>query len=73
MNRIKRIAPFVELAETKEKQAVQAYGMRQQKLDEARKALNSLRSFRIVARIEEEVHESVICFSHLKPPAIGYA
>lgn len=46
MNRIKRIAPIVELAETKEKQAVQAYGMKQQKLDEARKALNSLRSFR---------------------------
>ncbi|WP_045225599.1 flagellar export protein FliJ [Methyloterricola oryzae] len=46
MNRIKRIAPIVELAETKEKQAVQAYGMKQQKLEEARKALNSLRSFR---------------------------
>lgn len=46
MNRIKRIAPIVELAETKEKQAVQAYGMKQQKLDEAHKALNSLRSFR---------------------------
>lgn len=46
MNRIKRIAPIVELAETREKQAVQAYGKQQQKLEEARKALNSLRSFR---------------------------
>lgn len=46
MNRIKRIAPIVELAENKEKQAVQAYGKKQQKLDDARKALHSLRSFR---------------------------
>ncbi|MBS1211512.1 MAG: flagellar export protein FliJ [Proteobacteria bacterium] len=46
MNRLKRIAPIVELAENKEKQAVQAYGIGQRKLDEARNALNSLRSFR---------------------------
>ncbi len=46
MNRLKRIAPIVELADNKEKQALQAYGTAQRKLEEARKALNSLHSFR---------------------------
>jgi flagellar FliJ protein len=46
MSRLKRLAPIMELAETKEKKAAQDLGLSQQKLDEARKGLSSLRSFR---------------------------
>jgi len=46
MNRLKRLVPIMELAETKEKQAAHDFGLSRQKLDEAREGLSSLRSFR---------------------------
>ena len=46
MNRVQRLSPIVELAENKEKQAAQALGQSQQKLDAVRKSLQSLVSFR---------------------------
>jgi len=46
MSRLKRLNPIMDLAEKRENEAVQALGRSQQKLDEARKGLSSLRSFR---------------------------
>lgn len=46
MTRLKRLGPILELAETREKQAVQDLGASRQKLEEARKGLNSLQGFR---------------------------
>lgn len=46
MNRLQRLAPILELAENNEKQAVQALGESQRKLDAAREGVNSLNSFR---------------------------
>ena len=46
MNRVKRMAPIMELAEIREKEAAQALGQIQQKLDETLKGLSSLNSFR---------------------------
>jgi len=46
MTRSKRLGPILELAETKEKQAAQDLGASRQRLEEARKGLNSLQGFR---------------------------
>lgn len=46
MNRLKRLEPIKELAETREKHAAQAYGQSQQKLEAAHKGLNNLTAFR---------------------------
>jgi flagellar protein FliJ len=46
MNRLKRLEPIVDLAENREKGAAQAMGASLQKLEEARKSLASLKSFR---------------------------
>lgn len=46
MNRLKRLEPIRELAERREKQAVQTFGHCQQKLEVARNGLNNLRAFR---------------------------
>jgi flagellar FliJ protein len=46
MSRFKRLAPILELAETKEQQAAQNLGLSRHRLDEARKGLHSLQGFR---------------------------
>lgn len=46
MSRLKRWLPIVDLAEKKEEDAVQALGLSQQKLEEARKGLENLKTFR---------------------------
>lgn len=46
MNRLKRLTPIMDLADTRENEAAQAFGQSQQKLDQARKGLSSLKSFR---------------------------
>jgi flagellar FliJ protein len=46
MNRLQRLSPIVELAETREREAARALGLSLKKLEEARKSLDSLESFR---------------------------
>jgi flagellar FliJ protein len=46
MNRLKRLAPIIELAATQEQEAAAALGASLRKLEEARLGLNNLESFR---------------------------